>query len=765
MVNFSKKILAFVVIFSLAFSPYLRINQRTANAQLSGALSSGFDVSGLGAVAVNCLDIAGTVTDAAQEVGAALGFGGADDATGLAGAIAGGAAGAVSEVPVKDSQVRKEQAETTQEGKKANEKERCLDAIARYAVLKVIDRITLETVRWINSGFEGNPFYLENPEKFFGDIAKEEILKVNAWYTIDPENYPFGQIVMETILRTLQRQFSQNVRFSLNQVLAHGNYDQFRGNFSIGGWAGYRELANPNNNPYGNYLLVNEELGRRTQGTTYNKAINFQRQLQQGAGFINQQRCVLTATGDPIDQYHGEQHPLYIPPGGALSQDVIDHVISELGLPQTTPYEVINNNIYTNQLRMQSICEKWETQTPGRVIAGEITRTLGSPLRQLELADELNENLGLIFDALLNQLVERGLSSLSGTDTDPSSPTYNVLYDQLTGGSPGTQGQGQPIGEVFTGTPGGNGIPPGPGIVTIQQSYLIQAQNNIDRILNEIIMPIRLLDYCVPGPNPSWYQAAYNNLSYYLSTVQPSYDPDPNVRQIYYRDLIEDITGATISTTSDIQDHTQFLDYMGVVFNAYSDQMFSIYDPLQPPPAVRPQLVNLYAQIDNYEQEIQNYQNNMSNINILLPQLLQLEQDLLSLPDPNDTNDPQVQAIMSVFAQLANQGLVSQSDLNDAENRELFYDGQIPFIESTIDTCLAQLPGLVDNTRVAYPYDSAISNHPDYNSIPAPNNLFFNIGFNDTQNSIDISNFGNGINITSGSGNTSAFESILQTVY
>jgi hypothetical protein len=762
-----KKILVSFLTVVFSFSPLINWGSNKVYAQsLGGSAQSGWDIQGIGAVAANCVDMAGMISDGISSLGSLVGV---DTSSGVSAATAAEVAEAATSVAVKDAVVRKEE-------KKANQKERCLDAIARYAVLKVIDKITLETVRWINTGFQGNPFYLESPEQFFGDIARDEIAKVNAWYTIDPENYPFGRVVMETILLSLQRQFSENVRFSLNQVLAHGNYEQFRGNFSVGGWAGYVALSNPNNNPFGNYVLLNGELGRRTAGTSFNKSYTFKQQLEQGAGFLNQQECVLTAAGptplfdinndgnleENIYIEENDEEGLHVFSGQAPPQAVYD--VAGYDPNSFTPITESQQSII-QYYTLNSICDRWVTKTPGTVVANSVTDALGSPLRQLELADELNENLGLIFDALLNQLVTQGLNSLSNLDNDPASPTYNVLYDQYTGGQPGAGSQGQGIGDVFNGTQGGD-----PGIVDIQQSYVAQATTNINLITNQLIMPTRLLDYCVPGPNPLWNQTAYTNLTNHLATLAPApYDPDPQVAEDYYRDLIEDVTDMTISATPLIDTHQEFLNFMGFVFNKYENYMLNIYSTTQPMPNVRPQLANLYNQIPTYEQEIELYQNRINTINSLLPQLLSLETDLLALPDPNDTNDPQVQAILSVFAQLANQGLVNATQLAEAEARVIYFNGQSTYVENAINSCITEITGTYpySNTRVLYPYDSSISTHPDYGSIPSLNPTFFtgNVNFNDTPGTIDVSAFGGGINVSSASSGTGTFESILQTVY
>jgi hypothetical protein len=48
------------------------------------------------------------------------------------------------------------------------------DAVAFCLVNSIIEYIAMSTVEWINSGFQGNPVFVENPERFFASIADIE---------------------------------------------------------------------------------------------------------------------------------------------------------------------------------------------------------------------------------------------------------------------------------------------------------------------------------------------------------------------------------------------------------------------------------------------------------------------------------------------------------------------------------------------------------------------------------------------------------------
>ena len=58
------------------------------------------------------------------------------------------------------------------------------------------------------------------------------------------------------------------------------------------------------------------------------------------------------------------------------------------------------------------ICERWETLTPGKVASDQIGLALGTKYRQAELGQALGNSISAIFDALLNKLVDDGLSAL-----------------------------------------------------------------------------------------------------------------------------------------------------------------------------------------------------------------------------------------------------------------------------------------------------------------------------------------------------------------
>jgi len=619
------------------------------SAQAGGNLSSSVNLEGVGAVALECVSsnlggnspfgqavgaVAGGSAGAAVgqsiggETGAQIGGAIGTFAGGVAGDYIGGAVnnavdnvvnnvedqalGAVtSAIPgaglVVQQSVPIEVVEDSQEAediKSASErqtvKEECLDRIAQWAAITVMDRLTLATLDWINSGFEGRPFYLEDPEQFFGDLARREILGITSTFSGNGELYPFGETLARTILTSFQRTFEQNMIISLNNVLAHGTQAQWESNFSVGGWAGYTAFVEPNNNIFGFYLESSNQLGRRLQGTTNSTAVNIQAELSQGLGFLSQKKCMQTANG-------GE----YIPQNNIRYID-IGITISEVGQIPTLVYAFLTScdiqfdtdgdgeddtpgeciGIEQEALlveiaedyRQRSNCTSWKTITPGNQISQSLTRALANPENQLLLVDEFNENLGLILDALFLQLAKEGVAAF--TEDNPN----NVALQQVQGLNPGQQPNTVTFIELLNGTEGAGGGSGSQGLnnenvsslVETQEEYIESVQLLID-LYAEIFQRTFDLDYCIPGPNPLWQINASNNISSFFLSL-PSYESYPTASWLQitpqeYQGLVGIVS--SIPGFEDETDAEQVLEYVHDIYSLFI-AYFTSFDNVQP---------------------------------------------------------------------------------------------------------------------------------------------------------------------------------------
>lgn len=161
------------------------------------------------------------------------------------------------------------------------------DAIGFCIVNEIIRYIGDETVKWINSGFEGSPEFIENPEGFFENIANVE----GGAFVAGIIEGATGQNICEGIrplvsLNLISSYYNNHIdqtnraRCSLDRI--KDTYDRFlNGNWNSGGFQGWFELIRPQNNYYGANIYLNTALNRQIA----KRQIAQNRQLNWGNGY------------------------------------------------------------------------------------------------------------------------------------------------------------------------------------------------------------------------------------------------------------------------------------------------------------------------------------------------------------------------------------------------------------------------------------------------------------------------------------------------
>lgn len=763
-----------VIVVSSIFFPFMETVKAQALQGVGGQISSSVNVQGVGAIVLQCATSNGASSPFGQAIGGTVG-GGVGGAVGesiggetgqtigtLLGTVGGGLLGneignlmdqgvdsavdsATSAIPgvggmgqqvpvnvIQDSQtaenIEKSNEVIQEEEIKETKKEECLDRIAQWAAITVMDRMTLATLNWINSGFEGKPFYLENPEQFFSDLATKELLGFSATFSADPNLYPFGQTLARTVLLSFQRTFEQNMISNLNSILT-GNQAQWQQDFSVGGWAGYTAYLEPNNNIFGAYLESSRNIGRNLAGTRSSTAVNIQAELQQGLGFLSQRICVETQNG-----------------GAYISENSIQHIT--VGVPEITQINQIPTNVYTyitscgedgyifdedgdgqteddgdglcegfdediiaiaEDFRGRSICTEWRNQTPGTLIAQSASDAIGTSKEQLLLVDELNENLGLILDAFLLQFIEQGVSYFNPNNED------NVLVQQVNGENPGGQNNSVPFIDAVNGFDQGN---QGNflGLVEIQQEYVEQVTLLLD-LYDEQLQRTLDLDYCVPGPNPLWQIIASNAITNSLSLF-PAYETfpqgswvqatsqimayQPQVLQTFlaglvgtvgsfpssenpaiingyintiYTTIIEELTGVSITQSSVNPDilskDSQFVPIMYSAFTDYSsviNERFILAEDFDG--GVREGLYEYFFALDDLAESIAYYQNSLEISQQSFEELIDLREEYADIE-----RDYIVEQLLIAVNE---QGITTLAD--NLQTFQAFTDAQVTYI-------------------------------------------------------------------------------------
>jgi hypothetical protein len=260
-----------------------------------------------------------------------------------------------------------------------------LDSIAHIVAQQAIQKLTAQTVNWINSGFKGNPAYITDPGQFFLDIADQEASRFLSNSNMNALCAPFRAEVRLALTKSyLAERSPQNFSCTLTKVKE--NFEQFTEDFSQGGWDSWFEVTqNSQNNPYGAYLEAKNSLST-VIGTRQAKYVD---QLSWGQGFLS--------------------------------------------------YEVCDGTKAHNNVTGEDECSHTKTVTPGSVINDQLKQHLGTGVSSLVQADEINEIVSALFGQLINKVMGSvGLLGASepGSGSGGSSLTDDFLDESEDGVAP-----------------------------------------------------------------------------------------------------------------------------------------------------------------------------------------------------------------------------------------------------------------------------------------------------------------------------------------
>ncbi|MFZ1987692.1 MAG: hypothetical protein WAV21_01500, partial [Minisyncoccia bacterium] len=230
--------------------------------------------------------------------------------------------------------------------------ESILNGIAWAVAKTAVNSITQSVVRWINSGFNGSPAFVTDLEQHLTDLG--DVVAGNFISGLAGTDFMCSPFRLQITLSIAEQYYAGSSLKGCTLSGIASNVDQFiNGTFSDGGWAGWFALTTePRNNPYGSYLAASAELGARLVNAR-GQEITL---LNWGSGFMSW--CDTSGGTGKSDK------------GGATT------CTNEDGTRGTI-------------------------QTPGSIIENELADSLGSGMRQLELADSINE----IVSALGSQLM------------------------------------------------------------------------------------------------------------------------------------------------------------------------------------------------------------------------------------------------------------------------------------------------------------------------------------------------------------------------
>lgn len=349
-----------------------------------------------------------------------------------------------------------------------------LDRIAVMIANQILQRMTASVVNWINSGFQGSPAFLTNPEGYFLDVADQvtgqfiagngplsalcstfsadirialalqqggqygygrytctlgsavnnfDGLQTGVVVAATPNGTTVGDIANGNILRNPNQ-------LNVNGVSAEQAGSQINnfvnGNFSIGGWPAFIALSvQPQNNPYGAYLMAQSDL--QAQIAARHAAINTD--LNRGAGFLSWQSCTdITNQITDTENWYPEEFGLSEAQGRQIYRSGNQtFVTGQTNLGHSTSVRQTTDK--SGNIKY----EDCQTKTPGSVISGTLQKQLNVPADKLVLVKTISDSIDAIMGALVNQMLTQGLASLSGQGSGGSSSARSYtqqLYDE-----------------------------------------------------------------------------------------------------------------------------------------------------------------------------------------------------------------------------------------------------------------------------------------------------------------------------------------------
>jgi len=249
------------------------------------ATNSLIDLLGGSLIEFGLGELLGNATGAMGDIGGAIGgalgidlgsFGGGGiDLGGLGGFVGGGT------VPVNEDALRAINEKITEinaqiqgdtgglASKEIADGKKSLDGIGFCLANQAMEGILNGTIEWVNSGFNGNPAFVDDPGKFFSDIADYEL----GEFLNDLSGGILCSNIEASITVNLMSDYNnsgnyrERSRCTLSDVSE--NIEAFaNGDFSKGGWdAWYEYTTNPYNNYYGATLSLRQDFDRRVSKT------------------------------------------------------------------------------------------------------------------------------------------------------------------------------------------------------------------------------------------------------------------------------------------------------------------------------------------------------------------------------------------------------------------------------------------------------------------------------------------------------------------
>ena len=147
---------------------------------------------------------------------------------------------------------------------------------------RIMNKVANDTATWIQGG--GKPSYVSDWNSFVkqaGDLAFDSTIKEVGLARLCQ---PFSLQVKVGLLPV--KRFGDQISCTLDDVVR--NINNFYTNFENGGWIAYNETWQPQNNYFGQMILIQDQI----QTETSKKMTAATNEAVSGGGFLSQKKCV-----------------------------------------------------------------------------------------------------------------------------------------------------------------------------------------------------------------------------------------------------------------------------------------------------------------------------------------------------------------------------------------------------------------------------------------------------------------------------------------
>jgi hypothetical protein len=484
-----------------------------------------------------------------------------------------------SDVSVDDTQARR--------------KESCGDSLAYAASRVVINNMSKKVTTWATSGNNGNPYYPTDYKSFYQNIKSDQVSSfITQLQSADGSN-PYSSAFAKSLAAKAR---SEAESFTDKYKYTGPSASFFKDNSGFN-WEDWYKYLQPQNNSLGYSQIATQQIKKlEDQALQATKD-----ELANNSGFLSQKVCDDKSFKEIVND--SEKAKLL---AAAAKGD--KSAITTLG---------------------NSVCKDFKTSTPGAIIAQQLKDVLGSPLRQTEQVDEINEALGSVFDNMVSRMINKGISSLSDKnfknnvdfsyDTSVKNSNNNVSaqnpgYNLPTGGSFWDQ--------YNTNFDLHRDLP---GIIKTQEDYLAQL-NKTTKVLGLVLTSIDEMDVALPGPHIGWANGMVERIYTAAAGIKREAQLEMggilgNLKTLGMRDkLLDGIEGI-------------FIKVFTGVFGFYENMITNKFDPSintkMPSPSVR--MITLISSKQAYEETYSANTSEIKTTGDLIVQLKDINNQVITL--------------------------------------------------------------------------------------------------------------------------------------